>query len=110
MAVQLVTCKKCKKVFDYESTDGICPRCARFYSKTTYNEEEAFLTNILSSSNEANCSYHSADSHIGHNEGLHKADSHANNNLANANKKNNTAAGIIIFIIIILSAIFSSFE
>ncbi len=110
MAVQLVTCKKCKKVFDYESTDGICPRCARFYTKTSYNEEEAMLSNILASSNEANCSYHSSDSHIGHSEGLHKADSHAANSPSNANKKNNTAVAVIIFIIIIAYAFISSFE
>ena len=78
MAVQLVTCKKCKKVFDYDSTSGICPKCARFYSKTTYNEEEAFLDNILASSNEKNCSYHGSDGHgvgyTGHSEGMHYGD------------------------------------
>lgn len=79
MAVQIVTCKKCKKVFDYEKNSGICPKCARFYSTTTYNEGEAFLNNIMSSANEENCSYHGSASHTGishtgHSEGMHITD------------------------------------
>jgi len=84
MAVQLVTCGKCRKVFDYEKTSGICPKCARFYSKTSYNDEEAFLNNILSSSNEENCSYHGSASHqgpgaSGHSEGIHYSDAVSRN-------------------------------
>ena len=39
-------------------TDGVCPKCARYYSTTNYNEEEAFLDNILAPANEEKCSYH----------------------------------------------------
>lgn len=131
MAVQLVTCKKCKKIFDYDKTSGICPKCARFYSKTSYNEEEALLSNILNPSNEANCSYHNNEIHTGHNEGMHKSDSfssgatykapgttpnvittnsHKANGSVNENTNKNGVAIVIIFIIIFISAILSSLE
>lgn len=58
MAKKIVTCKKCGKIFDYMKTDGICPKCARYYSTTHYNEEEALLDNILAPANEEKCSYH----------------------------------------------------
>ena len=105
MAVQLVTCKKCKKVFDYDSTSGICPKCARFYSKTTYNEEEAFLDNILASSNEKNCSYHGSDGHgvgyTGHSEGMHYGDMASKNAPQDATKAKK-AVSIIWFIFVFI--------
>lgn len=58
MTKKIVTCKKCGKIFDYMKTDGVCPKCARYYSTTNYNEEEAFLDNILAPANEEKCSYH----------------------------------------------------
>lgn len=31
----LVTCSRCKKVYDYEKYSGICPKCARYNKETT---------------------------------------------------------------------------
>ena len=31
----LVTCSKCKKVYDYDKYNGICPKCARYNKETT---------------------------------------------------------------------------
>jgi len=31
----LVTCAKCKKIYDYEKYNGICPKCARYNRETT---------------------------------------------------------------------------
>jgi len=58
MTKRIVTCKKCGKIFDYMKTDGVCPKCARYYSTTQYNEEEAYLDNILAPANEEKCSFH----------------------------------------------------
>lgn len=135
MAGRIVTCKKCKKVFDYDATSGICPKCARFYSNTSYNEDEAFLNNILAPSNEENCSYHSGGSHTGHAESMHRSDSPSSTAVystptttyrapgtspnvststssykgtsSNTNNANNKAVGIIVFIMILLSMLAS---
>jgi predicted ATP-dependent serine protease len=31
----LVTCEKCKKIYDYEKYNGICPKCARYNREST---------------------------------------------------------------------------
>jgi len=31
----LVTCEKCKKIYDYETHNGICPKCARYNRETS---------------------------------------------------------------------------
>lgn len=31
----LVTCEKCKKVYDYDKYNGICPKCARYNRETS---------------------------------------------------------------------------
>lgn len=35
----LVTCSKCKKIYDYGKYSGICPKCARYNSENTAAEE-----------------------------------------------------------------------
>lgn len=30
----LVTCSKCKKIYDYDKYSGICPKCARYNKET----------------------------------------------------------------------------
>lgn len=35
----LVTCVKCKKIYDYEKYNGICPKCARYNRDTTSAQE-----------------------------------------------------------------------
>lgn len=35
----LVTCEKCKKVYDYEKYNGICPKCARYNRESTSAQE-----------------------------------------------------------------------
>ncbi len=35
----LVTCSKCKKIYDYEKYSGICPKCARYNNESTAAEE-----------------------------------------------------------------------
>lgn len=35
----LVTCSKCKKVYDYGKYDGICPKCARYNKETTASQD-----------------------------------------------------------------------
>lgn len=30
-----VTCSKCKKIYDYEKNNGICPKCARYNKETS---------------------------------------------------------------------------
>lgn len=82
MTPALVTCRKCGKVFDYQKRDGVCPKCARYYSTTHYNEEEALLSNILSAASEEHCSYHGAHESnrvSGHSENLHSMDGNAHN-------------------------------
>lgn len=35
----LITCTKCKKIYDYEKYSGICPKCARYNRDSTAAEE-----------------------------------------------------------------------
>ena len=35
----LVTCSKCKKIYDYDKNNGICPKCARYNSDRTAAED-----------------------------------------------------------------------
>ena len=41
----LITCTKCKKIYDYEKYGGICPKCARYNSESTAAEEHQELHN-----------------------------------------------------------------
>jgi len=65
MGMEIVTCGKCGKIFDYEKYYGICPKCSRYYSKTSYNENDAYMRNILGSANERDCSYHGSATNQG---------------------------------------------
>ena len=31
----IITCSKCKKLYDYDKYNGICPKCARYNKETT---------------------------------------------------------------------------
>lgn len=129
MAYSYVICKKCGKGFDYERNMGICPKCARFYSDTSYNEEDTYLKNILAPADERNCSYHSghiANINLGHSEAVHREDTvnSLNSNVIRTVVKSNSAASeaqanqkkaksivttiVTIYIILIIAAIFSS--
>jgi len=35
----LVTCSKCKKIYDYDKYNGICPKCARYNKETSAAQE-----------------------------------------------------------------------
>ena len=35
----LVTCEKCKKIYDYDKYNGICPKCARYNRESTSARE-----------------------------------------------------------------------
>ena len=35
----IITCEKCKKVYDYEKHNGICPKCARYNRESTSAQE-----------------------------------------------------------------------
>ena len=35
----LVNCSKCKKIYDYDKYNGICPKCARYNSSATSAQE-----------------------------------------------------------------------
>lgn len=35
----LITCSKCKKIYDYEKYNGICPKCARYNRKISSAQE-----------------------------------------------------------------------
>lgn len=35
----LVTCSKCKKIYEYEKYSGICPKCARYNKQTSAAED-----------------------------------------------------------------------
>lgn len=35
----LVTCSKCKKIYDYDKYSGICPKCARYNKETSVARE-----------------------------------------------------------------------
>lgn len=35
----LVTCEKCKKIYDYDKYNGICPKCARYNRESTSAQE-----------------------------------------------------------------------
>lgn len=35
----LVTCSKCKKIYEYDKYNGICPKCARYNSDKTSAQE-----------------------------------------------------------------------
>lgn len=35
----LVTCEKCKKIYDYDKYNGICPKCARYNRENTAASE-----------------------------------------------------------------------
>ena len=35
----IITCSKCKKIYDYEKYNGICPKCARYNRETTSAQE-----------------------------------------------------------------------
>ncbi|MBO5353907.1 MAG: hypothetical protein J6J44_14475 [Lachnospiraceae bacterium] len=39
----LITCSKCKKIYDYEKYSGICPKCARYNSENSASEEHQEL-------------------------------------------------------------------
>ena len=109
MATGLVTCRKCKRTFDYDKYNGICPKCARYYSLTNYHEEESLLKNILDPANEENCSYHGGHvntlGNTGHSERMHSMDGNARRNV---NRKSNTL-GNKVFITIIFIALLRAF-
>ena len=128
MTKGLVTCKKCGKTFNYDTHDGVCPKCCRYYSLTRYNEEEAMLANILASANEENCSYHGGHDRSsglsGHSEELHRTDinrtvnrtanrtvrTSAMNNQTPAKKKTAGVVVIVYVIIFIIMSIIASFD
>jgi len=130
MTKGLVTCKKCGKTFNYDTHDGVCPKCCRYYSLTKYNEEEALLANILDPANEENCSYHGGHDRSsglsGHSEDIHKTENRqyvnrTNNMPVRTNKStsaqaaNKKAKGFLIILLIyivfgILSAIISAID
>ena len=35
----LITCSKCKKIYDYDKYNGICPKCARYNKETSAAQE-----------------------------------------------------------------------
>ncbi len=35
----LITCSKCKKIYDYDKYNGICPKCARYNKETSSAED-----------------------------------------------------------------------
>ena len=35
----IVTCEKCKKLYDYDKYNGICPKCARYNRETSAARE-----------------------------------------------------------------------
>ncbi|MBP3567731.1 MAG: hypothetical protein J6K04_01060 [Lachnospiraceae bacterium] len=35
----LVTCSKCKKIYDYDKYNGICPKCARYNKESSAAED-----------------------------------------------------------------------
>ena len=35
----LITCEKCKKIYDYDKYNGICPKCARYNRENSSAEE-----------------------------------------------------------------------
>ena len=35
----LVTCEKCKKIYDYDKYNGICPKCARYNRENSSAQE-----------------------------------------------------------------------
>lgn len=39
----LVTCSKCRKVYDYDKYSGICPKCARYNSANMASQEHQSL-------------------------------------------------------------------
>ena len=39
----LIKCSKCGKVYDYDKYDGICPKCARYNSESTSEEDHQAL-------------------------------------------------------------------
>lgn len=42
----LVTCSKCKKIYDYDKYSGICPKCARYNKETSAAEDHQAYHNM----------------------------------------------------------------
>lgn len=42
----IVTCSKCRKVYDYEKYNGICPKCARYNKETTAAQDHQAYHNM----------------------------------------------------------------
>lgn len=88
--MKIVTCKKCKKSFDYDKYMGVCPKCCHYYSTTSYDDDLKYETNILETSTHDRCSYHGTHMdgiNSGHSEDLHSNYDYNNYNDINKEKE-----------------------
>ena len=102
----LVTCEKCKKIYDYDKYNGICPKCAR------YNRETSAATEHQDYHNKYDGGYsHNAqdDHHSYHQRYDDNKDPHGNISLEvqksgkiNMDKKTKKILGIFIGLIFLM--------
>ena len=119
----LITCEKCKKIYDYEKYNGICPKCARYNRETTPAREHQEYHNKYDggyshTTGQDHHSYHqrydtNKNPHGSQLEGVQKtlrevlgAEHKVTRNTGNADyidadRKKKTILGIVIFFIVI---------
>lgn len=132
----LITCSKCKKIYDYDKYGGICPKCARYNKETTAAQEHQEYHNKYDggyshTAREDHHSYHqryddNKNPHGSQLEGVqqtlrevmgaeHKVDLETTPKKNKMDKRTKLILGIIIFVFAInfifpiLSAVFSLF-
>lgn len=92
----LVTCEKCKKIYDYEKYNGICPKCARYNRESSSAEDHQEYHNKYDGgySHTAQDDHHSYHQKYDDNKNPHGSQT-------KMDKKTKTILGVIAFIFVI---------
>ena len=92
----LVTCEKCKKIYDYDKYNGICPKCARYNRQASPAQEHQEYHNKYDGgySHTAQDNHHSYHERYDDNKNPHTV-------LKKTDNKTKIIAGIILGIIVI---------
>ena len=111
----LITCAKCKKIYDYDKYNGICPKCARYNRETSAAAEHQDYHNKYDGgySHTAQDDHHSYHQRYDNNKAPHVkltvGEEKNNSSMDTANKTAKLILGLIIAVIIISTAPFTGF-
>ena len=111
----LITCAKCKKIYDYDKYNGICPKCARYNRETSAAAEHQDYHNKYDGgySHTAQDDHHSYHQRYDSNKTPHVKltiePKEKNSSMDTANKTAKLILGLFIAVIIISTAPFTGF-